>query len=360
MIISVIENLEFKILLLTLRIWPKSFTNYCIIKDFVKAITNGTKKTKQGKRFSYSTIKTNRNLISVWSNFEDAMTCHYQLHDISKELFDSFLIHVNTNLYSRNTTKKHLTNFKIMVREALSDIEDENYNRIKEGKAKILSNEDISRIERLLKKYFSVSEVQTTEVALTEKELDQLFDLDLSGNENEELVRDIFLVGCYIGSRISDYSRLSPEHYKRTINGPRIELRQQKTGKMVAIPVKPELENILKKYNFKLPSTSDQNINRTIKKIAEKAGIIDPIEIIRSKGDHEVISTMPKHKLIKSHTARRTFATILINQGTPYTDVMTLTGHKSIKSFEQYIRLNNIDTIKRLASSAFFKGKKTG
>ena len=53
--------------------------------------------------------------------------------------------------------------------------------------------------------------------------------MKLSGTE--ELVRDIFLIGCFTGQRVSDYGRIEPEWVGTTRNGVRvIRLQQKKTG----------------------------------------------------------------------------------------------------------------------------------
>lgn len=44
-----------------------------------------------------------------------------------------------------------------------------------------------------------------------------------------------------------------------------------------------------------------------------------------------------KYKLISSHTARRTFATVNILRGHKYTEIRRATGHKSESGFEKYI-----------------------
>ena len=40
-----------------------------------------------------------------------------------------------------------------------------------------------------------------------------------------------------------------------------------------------EVFAILKKYNYRLPKTYEQKVNKYIKEIAEQAGIIEPIEV---------------------------------------------------------------------------------
>ena len=56
---------------------------------------------------------------------------------------------------------------------------------------------------------FSIPTEEPTKIYLSENEICKMKDLDLSNDKTMELARDIFLVGCYTGQRISDYNRLS-------------------------------------------------------------------------------------------------------------------------------------------------------
>ena len=69
-----------------------------------------------------------------------------------------------------------------------------------------------------------------------------------------EHVRDVFIVGCLTGQRVSDYARIC-EDMITEINGVEfILLTQQKTDKKVYIPVDRRVRQILDKYDGKLLS----------------------------------------------------------------------------------------------------------
>lgn len=98
-------------------------------------------------------------------------------------------------------------------------------------------------------------------VYLTEEEIDRLYNLDLSGKGNEhlELARDVFLVGCWTALRYSDYSRINKDHITTTGKGVKvIRIKTQKTGEPLDIPIRPELDDILSKYDYTLPKTHEQ------------------------------------------------------------------------------------------------------
>ena len=49
---------------------------------------------------------------------------------------------------------------------------------------------------------------------------------------------------------------------------------------------------------------------------------------------------IPRYNLIASHTARRTFITLSEEKGVPASATMNVCGIKSIKTYQNYLRLN--------------------
>ena len=58
------------------------------------------------------------------------------------------------------------------------------------------------------------------------------------------------------------------------------------------------------------------------------------------KGNTSFTKSHPKHELMKTHTARRTFCTNAILAGMPPYQIMKITGHSSITNFEKYIKMS--------------------
>jgi integrase len=171
-------------------------------------------------------------------------------------------------------------------------------------------------------------------IYLTEKELQQLKDLDLSEKPHLDRVRDNFLCLAWTCSRISDLEKIA-----NTKNG-YIEYRQQKTSNKVVIPLHPVVKDILEKYNGQLPKMSDKNLNDYIKDCCELAGI-DQLETInRTIGGTLTQKTMPKYKLVGSHTGRRSFCTNMYLRGLDTLMIMSISGHKTEASFLKYIKVS--------------------
>ena len=64
-------------------------------------------------------------------------------------------------------------------------------------------------------------------LALTEKELEILANIELPAKK--EKYRDLFLIGCYLGMRFSDYSSIRKKHFKKYGERPYIVLTMKKT-----------------------------------------------------------------------------------------------------------------------------------
>jgi len=193
-------------------------------------------------------------------------------------------------------------------------------------------------------------------VYLTEEELMKLNNLDLSDNNAWSVTRDVFLCGCYTAQRYSDYSRLEKSNIKELQGKRVIELVQRKTGEKCIIPIRPELDVILKRYDYTLPKTWEQKINSNIKKVAEQAGITELVQVEKNKGGHAVKTTYRKCDLIKTHTARRTGCTLMYLAGIPVIDIMKISGHKTEREFLKYVKVSKQETAVNLASHPYFMG----
>lgn len=59
---------------------------------------------------------------------------------------------------------------------------------------------------------FAFNEVETDQVYITEKELNDLYKFDFSHNKKLEQVRDLFIFGAWVGLRFSDFSNIKSEN----------------------------------------------------------------------------------------------------------------------------------------------------
>jgi len=195
-------------------------------------------------------------------------------------------------------------------------------------------------------KKFAVTREDTDAVYLSDSEIMKLYNYDFSDNKRLEQVRDLFVFGCWVGLRFSDYNNVKPENIIDVEDQKFIRIKTKKTGSLVYVPCNPVVLDIFNRYKNspnKLPkSISDVKFNSYIKESCKVAGLTEKGRLL-SEPDTELC----QH--ITSHTARRSFATNYYLEGFPTTDLMKITGHKTEKSFRQYIKVSKLDAAKRMA-----------
>jgi integrase len=154
--------------------------------------------------------------------------------------------------------------------------------------------------------------------------------------------KDIFTVGCLTGQRVSDYKRINETMYKTLSDGnDYIYLQQEKTDKWIYIPLDLRVRAILAKYGGKLPHIYDQDLNERIKVIGRLLGWRENAGIKELHGTMEVPTKKKFYECIKTHTARRTFATNAYKRKISLSSIMVITGHSSEKMLRKYLKLDN-------------------
>lgn len=198
-------------------------------------------------------------------------------------------------------------------------------------------------ISTQLKNIKSISEHKTPEqiIYLSEDEQEQIKNVTLI---REALInaRKWLLLGCLIGQRGGDLLNITDKNIKE-LNGIKlIELKQQKTGKLVAIPLLPEaLEIIESGLPYKI---SLARYNEYIKDVCQEAEINEMItgRIKETSRNATTIETKPKYKFITSHISRRSFATNFYGR-IPTPVLMNITAHGTEKMFLSYIGKSTYD-----------------
>lgn len=189
---------------------------------------------------------------------------------------------------------------------------------------------------------------------LTPDELEAIKKANLI-NEAHKNARKWLLLGANIGQRGGDLLQLSENNFVTRNGYEVIELKQQKTGKNVTIPVLETTKEIIKSgLPYKI---SIQKFNKYIKEICKLSGIDEMIKgskitvTEKGKGNKEkrkINGTYKKWELMSSHVCRRSFATNLY--GTlPTPLIMQITAHSSEKMLLNYIGKNSLDYAQQIA-----------
>lgn len=166
--------------------------------------------------------------------------------------------------------------------------------------------------------------------------------------------RDIFVMGCLTGQRVSDYKRIKENMIETIIGEDKfLHLRQEKTGKDVYVPYTDEMDAILKRYNGVLPKVFDQHLNERIKVIGLLMGWTEPAGLEEHRGLMKYTSQKRFCDAIKTHTARRSFATNAYKAGVPLSAIMAVTGHSSEEMLKKYLKLGSKE--RAILAAAEFK-----
>ena len=325
----------------------KRFREYA--NNYIKEIVCGERRTIKNKLYTKGTIHHWRQVVDKLLDFHKKYP--FSWDDINQQLISRFIAYLEDNDLNKTTIQKLMKDFKKLIKDAgIGGIHD-NFRA------------------RDLNYTIAVGESdKSTQVYLTTEELQGLYDMKLTGTE--EIVRDIFLIGCFVGQRVSDFGRIEPEWFGTTRNGVKvIRLQQKKTGHRVCVPiVGNQLQTLLKKYNYCVPRISDAEIDRTIKDICERLSVSIPSLAVKEKNilkkyeKHALYTNKdggrrmfeinkrgeyikPKWAMVASHTARRTCITNMYlarksDGSTKYTlaQRMSVSGHRTESQYINYIK----------------------
>lgn len=254
--------------------------------------------------------------------FQEYRNKKIHFNQINKSFYNSFVkycINEREKPHSANTIRRNVGLFKTFLYWALENgyTYKTDFQKFKAPKAQ-----------------------QTDEVALTLKQVQEVFDYDFSNNERLEKVRDLFVFGCATGMRYSNYSKVE----KKDIHSGNIKVRDMKnTDKALEVPLNDFSIYVLKKYDYKLPKISNQRFNDYIKEVFKVIGYDESIKKTVKIGKDIIEQINPLYERISSHTARRSFITIMKNKKIPDKVIMSYTGHRSLEVFNKYYKPNNED-----------------
>lgn len=289
------------------------------------------------KRITIETYKSYRQTLIKLEMYSKVNRTPITFNSFDKKfvnLFSTFLEEYYD--HQQNSLSKHFKNLKTYLIEAV--------------------NRGLINNSNFIIKDFCYPTEETTAIYLTEKELQKMFDADLSQNSTMELARDIFLIGCYIGQRVSDYNGLT-ENDIITLKGVKyFKIRQSKTKTDVLCPITKEISEIMRLRHNNLPPNklNEPDINENIKELGKSLGFTKKIKCEFTKGGKKVIEMIPKHDLIMTHTARRSFCTNMYLKKMPVFDIMLFSGHKTEKEFYKYIRIKGEERAEHIVGKGFF------
>ena len=277
---------------------------------------------KTGKPNATSTIERYRYNKKLLQGFEESEGVKLNFNQIDKKFYNTFINYCTSNkTHFTNTLSRNIGLFKTFMNWAVLN--------------RYTYKLDFQEFKNIKKEI-------TDEVALSKEQVMEIFNFDFSNNQRLERVRDLFVFGCFTGMRYSNYSKIK----KNDIIDSHIKVRDVKDNrKQLNIPLNDYSSYLLKKYDYRLPEISNQKFNVYIKEVIKIVGYTEDIKKTSKLGNEIIETVTPFYKRISSHTARRSFITIMKTEKVPDKIIMGFTGHKSLEVFNQYYKPNDIEKV---------------
>ncbi len=312
---------------------PKVEKVKCV--EFFESIVERRKTGKEltkGKRFSSQTITHYNSFVKSIKGFQE-YNCKrfYYLEEFKyKKLIEEYEIYLTTELdmmiNSIHNKMKTLKSFlQVAVSESLISFNPFKHHNI------TLYTED------------------SNAVVFTKEEMLQLEKLDFRDNPFYDRIRDQYLIYLWSGVRKGDLKNLlnviSPESKEYTF-------KCHKTMEFSIVPAFDTLKMVAEKYNYDFPEPiHDVIVLREIKQICKLLPSMNKSEEkAYTKGGVTKREILKKYQMIGIHTARRTLATILVEHGLQHEQVMKITGHKKLATFQKYVKCDvNVDLMLQVA-----------
>lgn len=300
-----------------------------------------------GKPMGKGTAKTYKNAYSILKNFNDSISS-VNYDKVNMEFYDAFMSYMNEKEYSLNYVG---TQIKI-----LKTIMNASYEK------GFHSNLDFK------KKYFKKPAEEVYNIYLTEKELENIYNLNFTNYKSKKInkdfiltsdkldnARDLFLISANTGLRVSDFNSLTEKNIINNKGVNYLSLVTTKNEKRLTIPINSTVQSILKKNGGQPPKRMpEQHINYCLKEIGELAKINDIVQKKITRGGTKEIIEYKKFELISNHTGRRSFCTNAYKSGMPTIDIMAISGHSTEKVFYSYIKVDDLERAKKISEHRFF------
>lgn len=270
------------------------------------------------KEIEVSNIKasTRRNHQSTLKHLL-AFRRHIAFNELTLDTIEAFSHFLRNKGYHTNTIAKHLKHLKRYVNTAI----DKGYMNIKDYAFRA----------------YKIRTEESRHTFLSSDELHRLQTLKLDGKSaKHRQALDAFLFSCYTGIRYSDFIHLTHDNISTSNQLTWLTYKTIKTGTEVRLPLNllfnGQAISILNRHHNDLNSffnlKNNSNLNKELRQIARLAGLSKPFSF---------------------HTARHTYATLLLYKGVNITTVQKLLGHKSIKTTQIYTNVMDATIIADLS-----------
>jgi len=265
--------------------WDKTEISTVSVIEFIK-------KELTKKNIGYGTLAYHKTLINQLQAFGKIKT----FSDITYENITEFDVFLRKTIKSSSTlNKRHLT-LHHYIKQAIN-------------------------MELMKKDPYNMFKMPTKKgkdpVFLTENEINDLLEY-IPEIEKIQHTKDMFIFQIFTGLAYVDLVKFDKSCIFEMEGKKVIRSSREKTDESFISLLLPEAEKILEKYNYQLPTMSNQKYNDYLKILGAGAEI---------------------KKNLTTHVARHTFATYLLNKDIPIESVSRAMGHSNIKMTQHYAKM---------------------
>lgn len=284
--------------------------------------------------FTKGTVKHYKSVKNRIINYQETYQKDLKFKHINLDFFYKFSALLTKRGQNTNTASKTVKTLKVFLNEAA----ERGLNKFTDYKSKKFAIVE----EKIENTYFNLEEIEIL--------FKYQFDL-----ERLEKVKDLFILGCCTGLRFSDLIRINKTHIRTIGKISVLDVFTGKTKKRVIIPIHPYTRLILEKYDYDIPTITNQKFNQYIKEVCRIAGFTEIIYLTKNKSGEQLSIPFEKCEAISTHTCRRSFITNLKQKGESNDRIKRMTGHTTSKQLNKYDKTTLEENALKMASSNFFK-----
>ena len=269
-----------------------------------------------------------QNIRNILERFEIAKNYPLTFNRIDAKFHAEFTDYsLNTLKHVNNTYLRNLTFFKTFMNWAID--------------RKYTYNEKFKKFNIDDSKKHIIKETVTSQIALNIDDLNKIMGHEFK-TKSLERVRDVFVFACVTGMRFGELSLIS----KSNVTDTHIILKEEKGvfKEPRNIPLTTLSKYILTKYDFELPLIANQKQNKYLKDAFQEMEFLKKIEKATNRGREVERTEDFFYNRITTHTARRTFITMMKRKGVSDKLIAKATGHKDMATLNKYYQVDDEQT----------------
>ncbi|MGJ8743814.1 tyrosine-type recombinase/integrase [Polaribacter sp.] len=301
--------------------FDKEFKRVSVGKNkFYEAYDEFTTFKKKNQEWTGSTISKYDNIKKMLEDFEKTKKYKITFDTINQKFYTEF------------------TDFCMVTRGHINNTFSRNVGLLKTFLFWALKNNYTYKADFI--NFKKKTKVITSQIALKKEDLETLLKTKMKSKKLEK-VRDVFIFSCVTGMRFGELKFVS----KKNVDGKTLLLKEEKSSgkKSREIPLSGIALHILEKYNYSLPLIANQKHNEYIKEVFKDSGYTHIVEKTSTRGKEVIREDKPFYKRVSSHTARRTFITMMKRKGKSDKLIAEISGHRDMKTLNYYYQVTNED-----------------